>query len=390
MEEKQRRTIIYAGNLKFPNYNAAVQRTMANAKMMQKLGYRIIFVGCTPDEKKVKYEENDILYLNQKDNMFFKLQFYSSGIFLNKIIEQYKKDVCMVILYNYPSLPSISIIKKCRNFEIKVVSDITEWYDDVGILGLKCLDTQYRMKKILPSLDGVIAISRFLYEYYQPFTQCCQLPPLIDYDDEKWKSINRCIKDDNSPLTLIYAGSLGKNKDQLSTMIRIFTEATLDNPNKIVFRIVGLTKDEYQKNKTDVPKIIPSNIVFEGRKKHNELLQEIAEADFSFFLRDINLVTTAGFPTKFSESIACGTPVITNRTSDLEQYLIPGDTGFFLDQGCMTEQLREILKLPQNEVIRMKKKCEENREFDYRNYISEMQHFFVCLEKDCKEVESQK
>lgn len=38
----------------------------------------------------------------------------------------------------------------------------------------------------------------------------------------------------------------------------------------------------------------------------------------------------AGFPTKFVESITAGTPVLTNQTSDLADYLVEGEIGFWL------------------------------------------------------------
>ena len=35
--------------------------------------------------------------------------------------------------------------------------------------------------------------------------------------------------------------------------------------------------------------------------------------------RDTNIVTKAGFPTKFVESITCGIPVLTNKNSNIEE-----------------------------------------------------------------------
>lgn len=379
MEKKQRHIVIYAGNLKFPNNNAAAQRVSANVKLIEKLEYDVICVGCTQEEKFLEYQQNNVRYFNQKDDKVFKLKFYLSSAFLKTVIDNYKEEIYTVVLYNYPAFSSVSIMKKCRKLNIKVVSDITEWYEAIGIFGLKFLDTQWRMKKILPRMDGIIAISQFLYDYYLPFTKCVKIPPLIDYEQEKWKKLK--LPELTSELTLIYAGSPGKTKDCLSKMIKVFVAASLEMPNKnVLFKIVGITKEEYQKSRTDALKTIPSNVIFEGRKKHDELLQEIANSDFSFFLRDISLVTSAGFPTKFSESIACGTPVITNETSDLKKYLVQGETGFFLEEGSMEKQLKEILNLPRNEINRMKKNCLKNREFDYTNYIAEMQRFFESLE----------
>ncbi len=72
-------------------------------------------------------------------------------------------------------------------------------------------------------------------------------------------------------------------------------------------------------------------IDWKGRIPHNEALDLLKKSDYSIFLRDTNLVTTAGFPTKFVEALSCGIPVLTNRNSNLADYLIEGKNGFWID-----------------------------------------------------------
>jgi glycosyltransferase involved in cell wall biosynthesis len=57
-------------------------------------------------------------------------------------------------------------------------------------------------------------------------------------------------------------------------------------------------------------------------------LNEINKAEYVVFIRDVNLTNVAGFPTKFVEAISCGTPVLSNSTSNIDEYLITGKTGF--------------------------------------------------------------
>ena len=84
--------------------------------------------------------------------------------------------------------------------------------------------------------------------------------------------------------------------------------------------------------------------MFHGKVSNLEARNKISKADFSILFRNVNKMTSAGFPTKVSESISCGTPVITNSTSDLEHYIINGKNGFLvnLNSKPLTNELTNI------------------------------------------------
>jgi glycosyltransferase involved in cell wall biosynthesis len=85
----------------------------------------------------------------------------------------------------------------------------------------------------------------------------------------------------------------------------------------------------------------------------------------------------AGFPTKFTESISCGTPVITNKTSDIEDYLIDGMNGFFLTMQLENDikVMKRIVSLEKSEILTMKKYCNESKVFSYINFKSSAKRF---------------
>jgi glycosyltransferase involved in cell wall biosynthesis len=103
-------------------------------------------------------------------------------------------------------------------------------------------------------------------------------------------------------------------------------------------------------------------------------LDYLKRADYTIFLRDNNLICTAGFPTKFSESIACGTPVLTNLTSDLGIYLQKGKNGFALDMSSysgLVESIYEALTVSREQINNMKEWCRNERTFDYHSFVGE-------------------
>ena len=93
-------------------------------------------------------------------------------------------------------------------------------------------------------------------------------------------------------------------------------------------------------------------------------------------------MTMAGFPTKFVESMTAGTPIITNKTSDIELYLKEGETGFFLDYPNLNkslDKLEYILGLSEDKLSLLKENCNKFEAFDYSNYLSKTKKFLELV-----------
>ena len=52
---------------------------------------------------------------------------------------------------------------------------------------LKNLDNFLRMRIIHFKLDGIIAISRFLENFYKNKTKTIYIPPLVNKNEDKWR-----------------------------------------------------------------------------------------------------------------------------------------------------------------------------------------------------------
>jgi glycosyltransferase involved in cell wall biosynthesis len=104
------------------------------------------------------------------------------------------------------------------------------------------------------------------------------------------------------------------------------------------------------------------------------------KSDFSIFIRPDRRSSHAGFPTKLAESMIAGTPVITNNTGDIGQYLKNGKEGFLLKSGY-PEELKDIflhiLSLSREKLNEMRLNARRMAEesFDYRVYCGEMKSF---------------
>ena len=231
----------------------------------------------------------------------------------------------------------------------------------------------------------MIAISSYLNDYYCRRMKNDNCATTGDLEMDKWSDYKQVDSESANKLRIVYAGSPGSgNKDRIDIVINILSQLKEEGITNFHFTIVGMTEKQFNISfNTNVPKNISCNVTFKGRLTHTLALNEVKKSHFNLFLRDDNLSNNAGFPTKFVESISCGTPVLTNSTSNIKDYLVNGKNGFLItdiSEQSIKNTLREALELPIEEVIRMKELCKKSKTFDYRNFISTFSSLFQKLD----------
>lgn len=376
--------ILYVGGFELPDKNAAAQRVIANSKALKELGHKVTLVGVAKDLPSGTFIDDTVN--NTGEFEYYSIKYPSSIIewikYLKnciplKFIENFKPDI--IIAYNYPALALNNLNIFCKKKNIKLIADVTEWYTPGGNNPvhriLKWVDTTYRMKVVHKKIDGIIAISRFLYNYYSNINRIL-VPPLVDISNPKWNRPRQITANEN--LTLVYAGSPGSGgKDRLDLII----SGVIKIKEKIILKLVGLTKEQYE----DSFGLIPDNkqnIIFLGRVPHTQAIKEIQDSDFQIFLREKNITTNAGFPTKFVESLANGTPVLTNLSSNIGDYLIDGKNGYIvksLNDKDIYHTIKTASSLTKETIIKMKQNCIDDTQFDYKSYVSKFKIFLDSL-----------
>ena len=248
------------------------------------------------------------------------------------------------------------------------------------------LPTCPQIQVFLPkTADKLIVISSYLESKYKRVnSSIVVLPPLID--EERYKNLVFTKENSDDVINFIYVGfpfatdgrkvSRNSFKDRLDLAIESLYELRDMN---FIFTIYGITKEQYLNvlpEHTDLLSKMVGKILFLGKIDNDAAIEAIAKADFTILLRDVNEMTTAGFPTKVVESITCGTPVITTKTSDLDQYIRDGRNGFFVSFSQLKTDLYNILMLNTAEKCNMKIYCRENMIFSYKNFRERISHFF--------------
>lgn len=353
----QKGTILYIGGFELPDKNAAAQRVIGIAKCLRDLGYRVVFINALKsgrDFEKKEYFGFETLEYKREGEIDY---LFTGKTMLSYIKENRPKAV---IAYNYPAIPLNKIRKYCQSKQIKCIADATEWSKPVGgniiYKIIKEFDTAYRMRYVQKHIDIVIAISRYLNDYYRNCVQTIYIPPLVDINDEKWQVE---VQQDTEVTTFVYAGSPSAVKEKLDLLVaaidRISTSA------HVCLNIVGITEAQFR-NIYNWQGDICSAVNFLGRIEHKKAVEMVKQAKWSVILRDNNRVVKAGFPTKFVESISCGTPVIANSFSNVDEYIE--------SVGLMINDFVEIDKVLLDACY--SDKVVDNEMFDYRKYTPKL------------------
>lgn len=394
--------VLYVGNFSFPNGSAAGLRVLGNGYLLRELGYEVIYIGLDnklPGDSSLCNTENiydNFTYYNLPYPKSLKGWLLFNQRFKEVISLVKSENLDIVIVYGSPTLSLfMRLIRNwCRKKNIKFITDCPDWLPS-GVGGpffrlVKYIDTAYQLRFLNSTADGVIAISSFLSNFYK--SKGCKtvvIPPLINVKYFRHLRKNNKI---NEVVKLIYVGTpfpidgrIAKKsffKDRLDKVIEALYEL---NDLKFVFNIYGLTKEQYLsviRTHTNIISNLKEKIKFHGYIANSEAKNKISEADFLILFRDVNRMTTAGFPTKVVESISCGTPVITTNTSDLKEYIKDGINGYFInmdDNEILLTKMKEILMLDKAFISQMKKQCTESELFTYLNFRNKMNLFLNAI-----------
>jgi glycosyltransferase involved in cell wall biosynthesis len=291
----------------------------------------------------------------------------------------------VVIAYQGGAYFLSCLYRWCRDRNVRMVVDITEWYSPRqlpgGRLSPAWWNSEISMRLICPAIGRMIVISSYLEQYYEA-RGCAVLrvPPLVDVQDPKWDTTGR-ITPEPSPLRLAYAGTPGR-KDLLVNVFRGLAILRAQNV-PVVFNLIGPTLEYLMETIPESAQWLAQlgeQVIFDGRVHQSEVPRRLMQSHFTVLLRPDKRYTRAGFPTKVVESLSAGVPVITNSTSDLSLCIQDGREGILLDDESpesFASGIRRLVALGPRAWHTMGLAARRRAEsaFDYRTYIEPIRHF---------------
>lgn len=392
--------IIYTGIFAEPDNNAAGKRVYGNSLLLESLGYDVLMLGKTQgkhDSGRKQYTEH-ISFESYPEYGRINYKGYMSH--LKKVIDEQEVKPACVIRYGAPSISVFDneVLKLAHRLGIKVIADVVDWLsaDGANIVfnAIKTVDTYMEKAVYNAKSDGVIAISNYLGNYYKnKVKNVVVIPPIV----QEYKKNNA----NNEVISIMYAGTpfrmgvkvnnVHKIKDRLDLAVEALAEIYRRGTRNFRFNIYGITKEQYLVAFPEQKAIVDAAtdaIMFNGKRPMAEIQTELTRSDFSILLREVTRGTTAGFPTKVVESMSCGTPMITTKTSDLIKYIRDGENGFFVNIDKLEElvsSLSSILSISKNDIKKIKQECYTDKAFLPAEFTEITKNFLnsvFCLAPD--------
>lgn len=386
------RILLYC-DFALPDSCADATRVINLAKLLRDSGHEVTLLGVQYKADGItKGEYDGFAFEMLRAGQWFGLKSLRRIRGLEKDIKQYLSEHTGKNAFDAIFLSGIyydftkEFFKYSKRNGAKLVVNALEWYDKrnpyfVGLRGkINFVKNRIALMRIFVKIKNVFAISSLLDDYYK--ARGCNtvtVPTIIDI--REYESVAKAKSLPSPKIRIAYAG-MPDRKDYIINAVRALALLSEEERAKLELHFYG-PKDDYLATLGLAQKEMDAcfeSVICHGRIPHSEVKGKIAQADFTVLLRPNKRYANAGFPTKVGESMACGTPVIANLTSDLGKYVLDGKTGIvcinespvacaeaFRRAIAMTVEERQAM---QSEALAMA--CSA---FDYRVYLDAVNAF---------------
>lgn len=338
------------------------------AKVLRELGYQVDFIcdkeNHSNDNDIVEYDGFNYYYnIRNVNNNYLKnlcniYELCFSNKIYEKVIEYCKKfNPSTIILYNGTYFLTKKLIKFCGDFNIQLITDVTEWYEKrnsgkVGEVILPYLIDR-RIRKLDRKVDNIISISPYLHNYYKNL-ECNSIfvPPIFSILDNL--KISKYHYYSNFVLNLVYAGS-PSSKDILNPILDAVYELN-KGEIKVRLDLIGIN-ETYLKDNWKYIDYKKDAIFAHGRLPHNKTLKIVQKADFGILLRHNMRYSKAGFSTKFAECMSNGVPMICNDVGGTDTIIDHMNDGVVIknyDVETLVDILGKLIKFSEKDIVNFK------------------------------------
>jgi glycosyltransferase involved in cell wall biosynthesis len=195
--------------------------------------------------------------------------------------------------------------------------------------------------------DYIFCISDYLMEFYKgkgaEVDKLFKVPSTVDVSRFN-QGVIRVLPD----RYICYSGSLTRMKDGVDILISAFAMIVNEFPD-IMLVLVGkadTAEDEtYFRNLADELGIT-GKVLFTGKLPRNDIPPYICNAEALVLARPNSIVADAGFPSKVSEYLSTGRPVVVTKVGEIPSYLTDMQSAFLAEPGdaeAFAGKLREVL-----------------------------------------------
>ncbi len=182
--------------------------------------------------------------------------------------------------------------------------------------------------KMLEEVDHLITISEGIKNWY--LIQNYKLAVDVIYNSPPFlQEINK-KQSDNKGMVVCYEGIVHPNRGGIEKIIEI-TENCLKKIPEFKFKLIGGLKSNQSLN---IPSDLKKNIIISGWVPYHEIPQYYEDVDLGWNHSNLNTTLKSMFalPNKFFSYLNNGVPVLTNRSSDRENFIREHHCGLVIDK----------------------------------------------------------
>ena len=377
---------------KFPNGDASSNRLLSLLKTFEECGYNPLVIGngVAIDHQKTSWQtiENSCIKYksirSKKDSFLnkFLTRILSTFIFYNELVKIDKSTIKAILTTHTTISPGIIFLARYI-FRTPIITECSEWHEKKQYSGplslINFASFLFKFHVLCPLTGNVICISEYLAKKFSFKCNTIVVPPTID-SNEFDQNIN--ISTSKTHLEIFYGGSIN-GKDDIATVAKGILLLEKNQREKIKFTIAGPSpsalKAYFEASGIKYSEI--ENIINPiGRISKSDTVSRLSKSDFSILIRPVSRYSMAGFPSKLVESLASGTPIITNLTSDIGKYIEDGIQSIIVKECskyAVANALRKALLLDENSITQYKINSKKTaiEKFHFTRFTEEIKNF---------------
>jgi len=256
-----------------------------------------------------------------------------------KLVRKINKEekIIAIDLFTYSFLTHLFVFVLARSLRTKLLFDRCEhplqFYKD------NVFDqTSAKLKLILETklCDGMFCISNYLIDFYKNWgidqRKLFLVPSTVDTE--------RFNNHFNSRLDfsyILYCGSLTILKDGVNILIESFKRISEKYPeiNLVLIGKGDSINDEIVIKDLALKLNIDKRVIFLGQLPRTEIPAYLCNAKILALARPRSIVADAGFPSKLTEYLATGNPVVVTKVGEIPLYLKDDVSAFLSEPGSI-------------------------------------------------------
>lgn len=346
--------IIFGDAFTFPEGNAATNRVYTYAKgfVENDLETIVINFGNDYDNEKSGTIEGIRFYQaftpSSPHKNFFIRNWYKISKYYNSIrlIKEINKtgNISAIIIYTKSLLTHLFVFFLSKYFRTKLIAENSEHplrYFTKGFY--QRYFGKLKLFIELKTLDGILLISRDLVSFYlqkvnkHPFILLVPSTVIPSRFDKP--------KSDTLPYEYIgYFGSINFDRDKVDVLVHAFAllEKQFDNLH-LVLGGLCLENDKNLLINLVESLNISCKVHLLNYLSREEISQYFVDAKVLVLVRNNDIYTSASYPSKLTEYLATGNPVVSVNVGDISYYLKDGENAFIIE-NLNTFELYEKLK----------------------------------------------